>query len=184
MTNQGPEGMGPTDPSQSGGVRPPGGAGTPADLGPRFLARLIDHVLLGIVISIIIVPIIIASAFAEATGAGVGLFTTSFSGASFISGLVSAVIVIAYFALMESQMGQTVGKMVLGLRTEGPNGGKPTLEQAIRRNAWYALAIIPILGGLAQLAIAIYIAVTISNSATRTGWHDTFAAGTRVVRAR
>jgi hypothetical protein len=34
---------------------------------------------------------------------------------------------------------------------------------------------------LAELAAAIYIAVTISQSPTNTGWHDTFAGGTRVV---
>ena len=36
----------------------------------------------------------------------------------------------------------------------------------------------------AQLAAAIYIAVTINSSPTRTGWHDQFAGGTRVVRTR
>ena len=36
------------------------GAGRPADVGPRFLARLIDHIWLGIVTSIIIVPLLIA----------------------------------------------------------------------------------------------------------------------------
>jgi uncharacterized RDD family membrane protein YckC len=43
----------------------PSGSGRPADIGPRFLARLIDHILLAIVTSVIIVPLLIASALAE-----------------------------------------------------------------------------------------------------------------------
>ncbi|HEY7582981.1 MAG TPA: RDD family protein [Acidimicrobiia bacterium] len=160
------------------------GAGRPADVGPRFLARLIDHILLGIVTSVIIVPLLIASAFSGVgTGSSFG-FGFDFGVGSLIASIVTAVITIGYFALMESNMGQTVGKMALSLRTEGPGGGKPTLEQALKRNAWYALAIIPFLGGLAQLAIIIYIAVTISQSAAKVGWHDTFAGGTRVVTTK
>jgi uncharacterized RDD family membrane protein YckC len=63
------------------------------------------------------------------------------------------------------------------------------MEVAIRRNFWTGLsilAVIPIVGGLigsiAELVIVIVIAVTISNSPTKQGWHDNFAGGTRVVR--
>jgi len=31
--------------------------------------------------------------------------------------------------------------------------------------------------------VVIYIAITISQSDTNTGWHDTFAGGTRVIKA-
>jgi len=170
-------------PSQPAPQMPAPGVGSPADLGTRFLARLIDHVLLGIVTAIIIVPLLIGAMFTGAVGNNFG-FGFGFSAGSLVAAIVTAAITIGYFALMEANMGQTVGKMVLGLRTEGPDGNKPTMEQALKRNAWYALAIIPFLGGLAQLAIAIYIAVTINNSATRTGWHDVFAGGTRVVKAK
>jgi uncharacterized RDD family membrane protein YckC len=148
------------------------------------LARLIDHILLAIVTSVIIVPLLIASAF-SGVGAGAGFgFGFDFGVGSLIASIVTAILTIAYFALMESNMGQTVGKMAMSLRTEGPGGGKPTLEQAVKRNAWYALAIIPFIGGLAQLAIIIYIAVTISQSVAKVGWHDTFAGGTRVVTTK
>jgi uncharacterized RDD family membrane protein YckC len=173
----------PPQPAPMPAPAPASGVGAPADLGTRFLARLIDHVLLGIVTAVIIVPLLIASMFTGTVGNSFG-FGFGFSVGSLVASIVTAAITIGYFALMESNMGQTVGKMVLGLRTEGPDGNKPTMEQALKRNAWYALAIIPFLGGLAQLAIAIYIAVTISNSATRTGWHDTFAGGTQVVKAK
>lgn len=161
----------------------PSGAGAPADVGPRFVARLIDGILLGIVSSVIIVPLAFSTAAVGGFGGSMG-FNFRFSGAGFLLSVISAAIAIAYFTLMESSMGQTVGKMLMGLRTEGPSGGKPTTEQALKRNGWYALSVIPFLGGLAQLAIAIYIAVTISNSANKVGWHDTFAGGTRVVKTR
>ena len=195
MTDQGPDQYGdgtgsmpvppppqPTTPPPAFNPAPASGVGAPADLGPRFLARLIDHILLGIVTAVIIVPLVVAAAFANA-GNGFG-FNTRFSVGSLISAIVTAAITIGYFSLMESNMGQTVGKMLIGLRTEGPDGNKPTLEQALKRNAWYALAIVPFLGGLAQLAMTIYIAVTINNSATRTGWHDAFAGGTRVIKTK
>jgi hypothetical protein len=79
--------------------------------------------------------------------------------------------------------------MLLKLQTRGPDGGNPTFEQALKRNAFTAigvLGIIPFMGflaGLLSLAAVIMIAVTISNNtATRRGWHDDFAGGTQVVK--
>jgi uncharacterized RDD family membrane protein YckC len=89
---------------------------------------------------------------------------------------------------MESRNGQTVGKMLLKLKTVGPDGGNPTVEEAVKRNAFYAIGLaswIPILGifaGLAELAAVIYIAVSINGSPTKQGWHDTFAGGTSVIK--
>jgi len=189
MTDQGPEQPG--DFEQPASEPPPSfppapaapGVGALADLGTRFVARLIDHILLGIVTILIVIPLVIAAAFADVS-TGFGSFFGGFGIGSIIASIVTAVIVIGYFALMEAQLGQTVGKMLVGIKTEGPDGNKPSLDQALKRNGWYAIAIIPWIGGLAQLGIAVYIAVTISNSQTRTGWHDEFAGGTRVVRAR
>jgi len=151
-----------------------------ADIGPRFLARLIDGVLLGVVYVVIIVPIIVVAIFSGASG--VGSAFGGFSAGAFFAAIVFAAITIGYFALMESSRGQTVGKMLMKLKTQGPDGENPSLEMAIKRNLWYALSIVPVIGGFAQLAIVIYIAVTISQSATNTGWHDTFAGGTRVIK--
>ncbi len=150
-----------------------------ADLGPRALARLIDGVLLWVVFMVIIVPIVVVALFSGSFGFGAAF--GSFSTGGFVAGIVWAAIVVGYFALMESSRGQTVGKMVMKLKTQGPDGENPSLEMAIKRNIWLALGIIPIIGGLAELGAVIYIAVTISQSPTHTGWHDTFAGGTRVI---
>ncbi len=132
-----------------------------ASLKRRAVARIIDSLLIGIVI-VYAMPI---AGFSEG-------FTTS---------VLAVAIVTAYFTLMESHAGRTIGKMALGLRTVGPDGGNPSLEMAFRRNIWYLLGLLPYIGGLAEIAAVIYVAVTISRSPTNTGWHDTFAPGTRVV---
>lgn len=160
---------------------PPAGVGAPTDLGTRVIARIIDAVLLSAVFFILLVPFVIGAIFAEVSG--FGMFG-GFSGGSFFSGLIFAALTVAYFAFMESNQGQTVGKMVMGIKVVGPGGGNPTMEEAVKRNAWLALSVVPVLGGLAQLAVMIYILVTISNSVTNQGWHDEFAGGTQVVKAK
>lgn len=161
----------------------------PADLTMRFLARLIDYILLGIVLGIVVFALIIGVIMGAAAGFG-GFGGGGGFGVVLVQAVLTAGITLAYFALMESSRGQTVGKMLLKLQTQGPNGQKPTMAEAVRRNAWTALgilAIIPFFGGflawIAQLAAAIYIAVTINNNTTtRQGWHDEFAGGTRVIK--
>lgn len=151
-----------------------------AELLPRFLARLIDGLILWVVLVVVIVPIVVVAVFSGS--AGVGSAFGGFSTGGFIGGVIWAAVTVGYFAMMESSRGQTVGKMMMKLKTQGPDGGNPSLEMAVKRNIWYALSIIPVLGGFAQLAATIYIAITISQSVTNTGWHDTFAGGTRVVK--
>lgn len=167
------------EPDQQGEAAPGApGESTSADLGPRFLARLIDFVLLWAVFLVIIVPIVVVAIFSGSFGGAFGGLNMG----GFVAGLVWAAIVVGYFALMESSGGQTVGKMVMKLKTEGPDGENPSLEMAIKRNIWIALGIIPVIGGLAELGAAGYIGVTINQSPTNTGWHDTFAGGTRVIQ--
>jgi uncharacterized RDD family membrane protein YckC len=163
---------------------PPSKAGQPADLLIRFLARFIDGILVSIV-SWIITRIIVGGIMGEPNSA---LGVTDSYAANAVSAIISALLYLGYFTIMEARTGQTLGKMLLKLRTQGPDGGLPTTEQALRRNAWSGLGIlgiVPFLGviaGLAQRVIVIGIAVTIHNSPSKQGWHDTFARGTQVVR--
>ena len=191
-----PEDQGPTPPGQGSyqpGAAPPPpmqpapGVGQPADLLHRFLARLIDYVLL-IVVNVLVVTVLVVGAIMGVSGGGLGSGTDYL--ASLVSSVLTAAITLGYFAFMESSRGQTVGKMLLKLETRGPNGGQPTLEEALKRNAFTAIGvigIIPILGWILSpilsLVAVIMIAVTISNNtATRQGWHDQFAGGTSVIK--
>ena len=188
--NQNPGGTPPPNPPPNppqGGAPPPApqapqgqaaaGVGQPADLMTRFLAKLIDWILLSIVNFAIVVPIVIGAIFSGATG-GFG-----FGGSGLVTGAIFAAIAVAYFAILENMRGQTVGKMLLKLQVQGPDGQNPEMDAAFKRNGWMLLSIIPVIGGLAQLGVAIFIAVTINNNTgTRQGWHDEFAGGTRVIK--
>ncbi len=167
----------PPDPSAYG--IPQTGA-RPGELLDRFLARLIDGLLVGVVYAIVGVFLV----------AGV-LFTGNSS--SYLVALVTTLILVAlnlgYFVFMESSRGQTVGKMLMKLRVLGPNGGNPTVEESARRNIWMALGligIIPVIGllsSVAQLVAVIMIAVGInSDTVNRQAWNDKFAGGTRVIK--
>jgi uncharacterized RDD family membrane protein YckC len=181
-------GYGPA-PGYGYGPPPSVGAGQPADLLMRFLARLIDGILLGVVNAIITLILVVGILGLSGGGAFDGMGMGGGYGYGAVNGVIGAAITLAYFALMESRTGQTVGKMLLKLRTEGPDGRPPSLEMALRRNFWVALgalSVVPVVGGLvgglAELVIIIVIAVTISQSPVRQGWHDRFAGGSRVVR--
>ena len=162
----------------------PYGPGQPGNLLDRFLARLIDNVILAVAFGIIsaVVGSIVYSGF-HSTGE-IFLYYL-------ISGIINTIIGLGYFAYMESSRGQTLGKMVLKLRTFGPDGqSNPTMEQAIRRNIYYVfplIAIVPVIGWflypIAAIAALILIVVGINSDPRRQHWFDKFAGGTQVVKS-
>jgi uncharacterized RDD family membrane protein YckC len=168
-----------------GQAAPPPGVPRPGELLDRFLARLIDGVILGVAYGILyaIFSSIFLRGFTYSTGEWL-LFWI------FVS-IISTALYLGYFGYLESSRGQTVGKQVLKLKVVGPDGvSNPTMEQAVRRNIWLGfglLNIIPfvgaILGGLAELAAIIMIAVGINgDTVRRQAWHDKFAGGTQVLK--
>jgi uncharacterized RDD family membrane protein YckC len=143
-------------PVTPGGPAPVAGA-QPGDLLPRFLSRLIDGLILAVVNVVLIAAL-----------------------DNVVAGVIGGIIYLGYYAYMESSRGRTLGKQIMKLRVHGASGGNPSMEEALRRNAWAALGIIssiPILGilaGLAELVAVIAIAVTISQDPLKRGWHDKF----------
>lgn len=168
------------------------GSGRPGELVTRFLARMVDGI-------IVAVPIAIVVVFLQILGRAMGSIGEWLFG--ILAAAVYVVAVMGYFSWMEANKGQTLGKLVLKLRTEGPNGGNPTMQEAFKRNAfnlitlagyfvgavvsigilWILGSIIQFLAGLAGLAVVIMIAISINSSPTKQGLHDKFAGGTRVV---
>jgi uncharacterized RDD family membrane protein YckC len=159
------------------------GPGQPGNLLDRFLARLIDGVILAVAFGIInvIVGGIVYSGY-HSTGEIFVFYL--------ISGVLNTIIGLGYFAFLESSRGQTLGKQVMKLRTFGPDGqSNPTMEQAVRRNIYYAfplIGIVPVLGWIlypiAAIAALILIVMGISNDPRRQHWFDRFAGGTQVVK--
>lgn len=158
------------------------GIGDNADITVRFVAKIIDGVIVFILGSII--ALVISPLLPRTTGffPGGGFSFTGFGIATLIIAVVTAVIYLAYLAVLESMRGQTVGKMIMKLQVRGPDGGNPSMEAAIKRNAWVLLSILPWFGNLLQAAAAGYIGYTIYDSQNNVGWHDEFAGGTRVVK--
>jgi uncharacterized RDD family membrane protein YckC len=149
---------------EPGGYPPPAGGQEPGSLVLRFVARLVD----GIIVNVVAVLIAIA----------IGALTNYW-----VTGLFSGLLMFVYFVAFETTQGWTPGKKILGLSVRGPGGAaKPDVQQSAIRNVWTLLNIIPFVGGLLTLVAVIMIAVTINSSPTKQGKHDELAGGTQVVK--
>lgn len=137
------------------------GAQAPGTLGRRFAARLIDAGAVALV------------------GVPLGLLLDF--GPGWL--LLQAGLVYGYFVVLDVSWGTTLGKQLVGLRVTGPQGGRPTVQQAAVREAFTIVGSVPYVGPLLALVAWIVIAVTINASPTRQGKHDDLAGGTRVVVA-
>lgn len=145
----------------------------PVGLGTRFGAKLIDWIVL------VVPTLVLAVVFGGAATAG---FRSEFTVRDYLIAAVATLLSYAYFVLLESSRGQTVGKMAVGIKVVGADGHPPTLEVAAKRNVWSIVSLVPLLGDIVQLVLVIVIAVTISSGPFNRGWHDNFAGGTAVVR--
>ncbi|MCF6388524.1 RDD family protein [Mycobacterium sp. MBM] len=139
--------------------------GQPGGLLMRWLARIIDGILIGIVAFVL------------------AFFTDTLSNV-WVTGLFTGALTFVYFVAFETTQGWTPGKKVLGLSVHGPGGaGKPSLQQSAVRNAFTLLPIIPFVGGLLGVIAILVIAVTINSSPTKQGKHDELAGGTQVLKS-
>ncbi|NKY32238.1 RDD family protein [Nocardia speluncae] len=137
---------------------------TPGGLGKRAGARFIDWIVAGVV------------------GAILFWILNKFGTPEWLSILPGAGFAFLYFIGFEVTTGATPGKKLLGLQVEGAGGAaKPGLKESAFRNSYMLLNLIPCIGGVLWFFAALGIAVTISSSPTKQGWHDRFADGTRVV---
>ncbi len=93
----------------------------------RFVAFVIDAVIVGVILVVVAVAVAIPS-FALSGSAGV---TSFFAGAFAV---VAGVILFLYFIVAEVTRGATVGKHAMHLKVVGPKGGNPTLIESLVRN--------------------------------------------------
>jgi uncharacterized RDD family membrane protein YckC len=181
---QAPAGWGPGSWAATAPVTPSGGPGVPgapgleyAGVGTRFVAYLVDGILLVIVAGIIVAPITVALGRA---GAG-----------SLLGSLLVLAIDALYFAgLWASEWRATLGMRLFRMQIgNAMDGRKLTYGQALKRwvafGTWLpALIIEPRLAGLASLALFVWfiaLLITTASSPTRQGLHDRFAE-TAIVR--
>src|SRR5437763_5315981 len=133
--------------------------------GSRFVAQVIDLLVLLVVMAIVIAA---ASAFADLTGQ---------NGLAFLLGLLIAfVIVVGYFWTMEALWsGKTLGKFVMGLRVVGDLGEPLSFTAASIRNLVRIVDFLPFFYGLGLVVLFV------NGRGKRLG---DLAAGTIVVRDR
>lgn len=139
--------------------------GRPGPLGERFVAHVIDGIIL-------FFPLLLLWA--------IGIRDLPFAFATLTVNLLS----LAYFVTMESTRGRTIGKQIRGLRVRNQFGTVPTVKQALFRNMYLLLAIVPgIVGSVLSFGVVAWIAFTISqDNLQRQGIHDRMANKTFVTQ--
>jgi uncharacterized RDD family membrane protein YckC len=127
----------------------------PAGLGKRFVARLIDSVVLGAVTAVAAVPLGTRAAdhidgkieAAKASGRQVTVWLLDGTTATYL-GIVLAVLLVVgvlYEALPTAKWGHTLGKKLMGLSVREIEGSdSPTFGAALRR--WFAYSVPGLLG--------------------------------------
>ena len=167
-----------------GTVPGPGGVAL-ADTPNRIIAAVIDFIILGVV------GFIVSTLTTSMLGDNfLGIFGATFRVPSLISSVVAVALMLvvsgAYFIGMWTRMdGATVGMRVLKLSVrDAASGGAITQQQAINRwlvlgapyaLTWFQWSILGLLVGIGLLVFYIYLLVTVAQSATRQGLHDTYA---------
>ncbi|WP_436535368.1 RDD family protein [Actinoplanes sp. HUAS TT8] len=129
----------------------------------RIFATLIDGVVLSIVLNLLgrIFDVKVPSGTLDLT-------TLSFGGS-----LLTAVVVLAYYIVLEGWFGWTVGKLVTGIRVVDENGNRPGFVSALVRT------LLRLIDGILAYLVAFIVVV---NSSRRRRLGD-MAAKTLVVRA-
>jgi uncharacterized RDD family membrane protein YckC len=168
------------------GTKPGPGGVALADFTDRAIAAFVDFLILGI-IGAIVASVMTGILGEELLG---GIFGVSVKVPSLVSSLATVVVMLvvsgAYFIGMWSRMGgATVGMKVMKLSVRDASTGA-AVGQSAAINRWLLLGAPAVLSsiygwgiglilGIVVFVYYIYLAVTIAQSATRQGFHDTFA---------
>jgi uncharacterized RDD family membrane protein YckC len=137
-------------------------SGEPADLGSRFVARLVD----GLVIGMLAVPLIAMGVLpADGTGGALVLGTAGY-----------------LYAASFDAAGGTLGKRLLRLSVVAADGSRPGLGAGATRNLWLLSSLLPgLVGQSVAVSVSVVLAITIAKHPLELGWHDRLA-GTAVRR--
>jgi uncharacterized RDD family membrane protein YckC len=131
--------------------------------GRRVLATIVDAIVLGVAFALLAIPFGSSSVEGAAVSASLGGLGT----------LVYLVVVVGYYVLMEGYLGQTVGKMLLGIKVVKEETGEvPGIGAAAIRT------VLRVIDGFASYLVA-FVTVLISGKNQRLG---DMAANTLVVR--
>ncbi len=136
----------------------------PAGLGPRFLARLIDSVVVAVILYLVM-----------------SIFGLQ-ENLPLLAGGLAAAAALVYFIVCETQWGgTTIGKRLLGLRVIDPAGTRPSARQSVRRNVFIAVGALPLYRHHSRPGLAHCDRGDNRQEPDQTGIHDRWADGTQVV---
>ncbi len=109
----------------------------------RFVAILIDTIILAVITGIITAPFNTATQISITNTTGVPTVTAVPNPLAWIGGLISALIWFLYFVLMEGRYGQTVGKMAVKIKVVRESGLKIDYTDAVVRTILRIIDAIP-----------------------------------------
>ncbi|MFE9121834.1 RDD family protein [Streptomyces sp. NPDC007172] len=179
-----PYGSAPPPPSDPygggyGGVDPLAGMPPLADYGKRFLARVIDFLIIAVPLGLIewATSNRVVISTTDNGDSGTEVISKAYSGTGLLWLLITLVVYIGYDTLMVSKSGQTLGKKWLALRVAMLNDGSvPTTNSALARAAVLWAPFVLCCYCLWDIVLAITI---VADKPYRQGWHD--KAGKTVV---
>jgi uncharacterized RDD family membrane protein YckC len=150
-----------------GGAGMPGGA-TPASMGLRLGARLIDGLILGVPFMILYFGLTAALGSNDVTGSSVSFGLSGAPAGLFY--LVSIAASVGYEVGLISSRGATLGKQVLGIKVVSETGQNPAVGAAALRWLIPNAASLVCCGGL-----LVYVSPFFDGTKRYQGWHDKVA---------
>jgi uncharacterized RDD family membrane protein YckC len=109
----------------------------------RFVALLIDVIILAIITGIITAPFNTPSSISVTNTTGVPMFSVAPNPLAWVGGLLSALIDFLYFVLLQGAYGQTVGKMAVKIKVVREDGSKISYVDAVVRTILLIIDAIP-----------------------------------------
>ncbi|MFD0883349.1 RDD family protein, partial [Streptosporangium algeriense] len=174
------------------GVTPPGAPAPLAEWWQRLVARIIDGIILAIpmvIISLVLGAILVTSGGFDLE-TGVITEPSGYALSTFLSTVIAGLIYVAYEFLMLRQNGQTVGKMVMGIkvvRVGGALQGGLSPDVAIKRAGVsygpYALSGIPLVGFVLNIFTLVNVLWQLWDKPLKQCLHDKVAS-TVVVKTK
>ncbi len=109
----------------------------------RFVAILIDAIILAIITGIITAPFNAASSISVTNTTGIPMVSVASNPFAAIGGFISAVIDFAYFTWLLGARGQTIGKMAVKIKVVREDGSKINYVDAAARTILLLIDAIP-----------------------------------------
>ncbi|MGZ4864359.1 MAG: RDD family protein [Halobacteriota archaeon] len=109
----------------------------------RFVAILIDVIILAIITGIITIPFNSPSSISVTNTTGVPTFSVAPNPLAWVGGVISALIYLLYFVVLQGAYGQTVGKMAVKIKVVREDGSKISYVDALVRTILALIDLIP-----------------------------------------